>query len=72
MGLVHVLCVPAIASARIHHFIQMYDPRITSVLKKLFKISLEDTRMEDDGLAIKMSTNTIVETTSLGTAGDGL
>lgn len=40
MRLVHVLCILAIASAHIHHFIQIYDPRITFVPKKLFKISL--------------------------------
>lgn len=40
MELVHVLHIPAIASAHIHHFIQIYDPRITFVPKKLFKISL--------------------------------
>lgn len=37
MGLVCILHIPAIMSAHIHHFIQIYDPRITFVPKKLFK-----------------------------------
>lgn len=40
MGLVHILHTPAIAYAHIHHFIQIDDPRITFVPKRLFKISL--------------------------------
>lgn len=55
MGLVRILCITSITSVYIHHFIQTYDPSITFVLKKLFKISLQDAKIKDDGLAIKMS-----------------
>lgn len=37
MGLVHILHIPVIASAHIHHFIQIYDPRITFVPKNYSK-----------------------------------
>lgn len=63
MVLVCILCITSTASVYIHHLIQIYDPSITFVSKKLLKISLQDARMKDGGPAIKISPSTISETT---------
>lgn len=63
MVLVCILCITSTVSVYINHLIQIYEPSITFVSKKLLKISLQDTRMKDDGPTIEMSPSTISETT---------